>query len=191
MHHIQFDDERKTVRFDNDFIEIDLGGFGKGYALEKVKDILEKSPARSAFISFGESSIYAHGNHPAGDAWKIGINDYFTPGKSIHEFRVSNGSVSTSSNFYVDDAGSLRKHGHIINPFTGIVDEGMITVSVSAASPVLAEMLSTAFLSLGDEKIYEVINQYENIEVIKSDYSSGEAVVTRYDHSQQFEEIPF
>lgn len=184
MNHVLLDEERKTVRFTNEHIEIDLGGFGKGYALEKIKNILEHINTRSAFINFGESSIYAHGNHPAGGAWKIGINNYLEPGVSAYEFRVRNGSVSTSSNFFISDDGSLRKHNHIINPFTGSVDSGLIAVSVSARSPVLAEMLSTAFISLNDDKICDVISQYDDLEAIKTDYSSGEAVVTRFHNSE-------
>ncbi|MFZ5942133.1 MAG: FAD:protein FMN transferase, partial [Bacteroidota bacterium] len=54
---------------------LDPGGFGKGYALEKVKQILHKTKIPCAFISFGESSLYAHGHHPYGDFWIAGIND--------------------------------------------------------------------------------------------------------------------
>lgn len=178
--HLRLDSESRTISFENDQIELDLGGFGKGYALEKVKELLLDASVDQAFISFGESSILAIGNHPAGDKWRIGMNNYAEPGNSVHEFRVSNGSVSTSSNFYLGDDGKLRNHRHVIDPETGKPHEPFTSVSVSAESPVLAEMLSTAFLVSTDDKIQEVMKQYDNLEVIRVDYKSEGVKLTTF-----------
>ena len=186
---VHLDEEKSVVRFSSHMLEIDLGGFGKGYALEKVNGILDKSSVQSAFASFGESSVLAYGDHPAGGPWKIGMNNYSDPGKAAGEFLVSGGSVSTSSNFYLDDNGSLKNHSHIINPNTGEIDSNQMVVSVSAKSPVLAEMLSTAFLSMDDDEITGVINLYEDVTAIKADYSSGRPVICRYEKSEITEEI--
>ncbi len=184
LQHVNVDDEKKSVQFSNNQIEIDLGGFGKGYALEKIGELLSDSSVESAFISFGESSVLAAGNHPAGDSWKIGMNDYLNPGKSIHEFRVSGGSVSTSSNFFVADNGMLKNHRHVIDPKTGEPIEQLRSVSVCSESPLLAEMLSTAFLVLPEEKIEDIKEQYDNLEVISVDYESGEAIVKTFEELQ-------
>ncbi len=184
LQHVNVDDEKKSVQFSNNQIEIDLGGFGKGYALEKIGELLSDASVESAFISFGESSVLAAGNHPAGDSWKIGMNDYLNPGKSIHEFRVSGGSVSTSSNFFVADNGMLKNHRHVIDPKTGEPIEQLRSVSVCSESPLLAEMLSTAFLVLPEEKIEDIKEQYDNLEVISVDYESGEAIVKTFEELQ-------
>lgn len=184
LQHVNVDDEKKSVQFSNNQIEIDLGGFGKGYALEKIGELLSDASVESAFISFGESSVLAAGNHPAGDSWKIGMNDYLNPGKSIHEFRVNNGSVSTSSNFFVADNGMLKNHRHVIDPKTGKPIEQLRSVSVCTESPVLAEMLSTAFLVLSEEKIEDIKEQYDSLEVISVDYESGEAIVKTFEEQQ-------
>lgn len=177
MQNVELNEDHQTVRFKNEKTELDLGGFGKGYALEKVKQMIESSAVENAFISFGESSVLAMGDHPAGGAWKIGINDYKNPGNSIHEFEVSDGSVSTSSNFYLNDDGDLKHHRHVIDPKTGKVHEFFNAVSVSASSPILAEILSTACLLLPDEKIDELMEKYDDIEIIKVDYESEEPEV--------------
>ncbi|MCC5941792.1 MAG: FAD:protein FMN transferase [Balneolaceae bacterium] len=186
---VQLDEDNSVVRFGSHMLEIDLGGFGKGYALEKVKNILENSSVKSAFVSFGESSVLAFGNHPAGGFWKIGMNNYLKPGKTVAEFELSGGSVSTSSNFYLDDNGRLENHSHIINPKTGEIDSNQVAVSVSARSPLLAEMLSTAFLSMSDDEIEDVVNQYEEVSAAKADYSSGSPVITRYEKIEIAEDI--
>lgn len=180
MQHVELNEEEQTVRFKNELIELDLGGFGKGYALEKVKQMIERSAVEHAFISFGESSVLAMGEHPAGGKWKVGINDYKNPGNSIHEFKVSNASVSTSSNFYLSDDGELQNHTHIINPKTGKPHDHFTAASVLADSPILAEILSTACLLLPDEKIRELIQKYQDIEIIKVNYESKEPRVSEF-----------
>jgi thiamine biosynthesis lipoprotein len=180
MQHVELDEENQTVGFNSEKTELDLGGFGKGYALEKIKQMIESSAIKDAFISFGESSVLAMGEHPAGGAWKIGINDYTNPGNSIHEFEVSNGSVSTSSNFYLNDDGELQNHKHIINPKTGKPHDHFTAASVSASSPILAEILSTACLLLPDEKIRELMEKYDDIEIIKVDYEPKEPEVSEF-----------
>lgn len=177
MKHVDLDKKNRSVQFTNEIIELDLGAFGKGFALEKVKQMLQHSSANSAFISFGESSVLALGEHPAGGDWKIGINNYKNPGRSIHEFEVSGGSVSTSSNFYLNDDGELVNHRHVINPETGRIHEDFTAASVSAPSPILAEILSTACLLLPDEKIHDLLKKYEDIEVIKVDYEPDDPEV--------------
>lgn len=180
MEHVELDEESKTVRFTSNFVELDLGGFGKGYALEKVKQLVESSSVNDAFISFGESSILAMGNHPAGGSWRVGINDYMNPGSSIHEFEVDNASVSTSSSFYLDDEGELHIHDHVIEPQTGRMHNHCTAASVLAESPVLAEILSTACLLMPEEKIREMLEKYEEITVIKIDYEQEEPEVDQF-----------
>ncbi len=181
MQQIELSEAGKSIRYNSANLEVDLGGFGKGYALEKINEILVNLKVKCAFISFGESSVLAKGEHPAGGPWKIGINDYLKPGKSVYRFEINDGSVSTSSNFFLTDHGTLKNHMHVIDPFTGIPVEQCISVSVMAPSPVLAEMLSTAFLVMSDEKIFEVLDQYDDLEVIKINYESGKTRLKLYD----------
>jgi FAD:protein FMN transferase len=181
MHHLLLDEANKTIRFDNSHVEVDLGGFGKGYGLEKIREMLDNLRVSCAFISFGESSVLALGDHPAGGCWKIGVNDYTRPGFPAYRFDVNDGSVSTSSNFYVTDNGILKNHKHVIDPVTGLPVDECVSVSVMAQSPVLAEMMSTAFLVMPDEKIFEILDQYEGMEAVKINYESGEARLKMYE----------
>lgn len=182
MDKVILDETENSVTFGHEGIEIDLGGYGKGYALELLNKSLRKFSVESAFISFGESSILTRGHHPAGDHWQVGMNDYLNPGSSLHTFKVRDGSVSTSSNFYVDDRGKLQNHRHVISPFSGHPVGDFKSVSVCSGSPVLAEIFSTAFLVSSDEFIHTILQSEETglVDAIKADYTSGESVVTRF-----------
>lgn len=168
---IHLDKEHKTVRFSGPGVEIDLGGYGKGYALESVRVMLKRFGVRDAFVSFGESSVLTLGSHPAGDHWKVGINNYQKPGEALHTFALNEGSVSTSSNFYLDDSGTLINHRHVINPFSGYPVEECTAVSVSAPSAETAEALSTALL-VGEESLADHIRaQTGPCEILKVVYT--------------------
>lgn len=178
--HLLLDPDQRTAAFTRNGMEIDFGGLGKGYALEKIKEMILNTEAKSAFISFGESSVLALGEHPAGGAWKIGMNNYLDPGKTLHEFRLCGGSVSTSSNFRVNDSGRLVNHRHIIDPHSGKPWENLSAVSVHAESPLLAEMLSTACLVSESEKIRSLKEAYPEVDIVRADYWTPEVVVTSY-----------
>ena len=143
---IHIDDADRTVSFEHPEVEIDLGGFGKGYALTRVDDILTHHEVEHLFLSFGESSILTRGSHPAGPHWKIGLKDYRDSSRTMYNFSVNHASISTSSNFYVNDNGRLINHRHVIHPFTAYPIEACLTASVCSASAIEAEVLSTAYL---------------------------------------------
>jgi thiamine biosynthesis lipoprotein len=170
---IELNENDYSVFLNSTDAEIDLGGFGKGYALQKVYDQFMKFRIKDAFISFGESSILTLGAHPAGDHWQIGLNDYINPGQCAYKFTMNEGSVSTSSNFYVDDHNNLHNHRHVMNPFTGFPVEDFITVSVRAASPEIAEVLSTAFLVMPQHVIDLILTNVPECDIVKINYTAG------------------
>ena len=180
MEHLYLDKINKTVTFDNELIEIDLGGFGKGYALKNVEKLLRKYNVDIAFISFGESSILTAGHHPAGDCWKLGMNNFLNPGTSIHEFHLKNGSMSTSANFYLDNNKKLINNRHVIDPVRGVPIDDYIVVSVCAECPIIAEVLSTAFLASSDLMIKKTMKIVEGVKVAKVDYSSKIPTIKTY-----------
>ncbi|NJK84917.1 MAG: FAD:protein FMN transferase [Bacteroidales bacterium] len=91
---IDLNENQKSILFKRN-ISLDFGGFGKGYALKNIETILDRYPNSNFFISFGESSILARGNHPNGEGWKIGIKDFFSD-RILREITLHNTSVSLS-----------------------------------------------------------------------------------------------
>jgi len=180
MDQVELDEEKKSIHFQNDKVKIDFGGFGKGYALEKIKSILEKSSLENVFISFGESSIFAKGKRPDGNEWLVGIKDLYNSENSLHAFSLQNSSISTSSNFYVDDNGQLCNKINVINPFTKKTVEDLAIASVKSDSPLQAEILSTAFLVMDDEKIKEVLKNNNNVEAVKIKFIEKEPLINIY-----------
>jgi FAD:protein FMN transferase len=180
LNQIELNNEEKSIHFKSNKVKIDFGGFGKGYALEKIKPLLNRSSIGNAFISFGESSIMVKGKRPDGNDWQVGIKDILDKENSLHTFSFSDSSISTSSNYYVDDAGQLCKKINVISPFTKKPVEDVSVVSVKSDSPLQAEILSTAFLVMDDEQIFETIKKLNNVEAVKIFYNENKPLVKYY-----------
>jgi len=170
MEKLQFDEMARTLRFAADGMVLDLGGFGKGFALEGlVKHFREHGVAR-AFFSFGESSVTVIGSHPHGPAWPVGVANMFHPEIAVHTFDLCDASLSTSGTAPFNEIGGGRNFGHIINPRDGRPIEGYRTMSVAAPSAIDAEVLSTALLVTPENDRTEILSGYPGASAIEIVY---------------------
>lgn len=167
LHEIVLNEKNKSIFFKSEKVKIDFGGFGKGYALEKIKHLLDNSPIQNVFISFGESSILAKGQHPSGKKWQVGIKDLGNYKESVHVFELSDESISSSSNYYLDDSGQICRKINVIDPTTFKPADQLAIACVKSYSPLQAEILSTAFLVMNDNQIYETLKSIKGLEANK------------------------
>ena len=56
--HVLLDDSARTIRFDTDGVQLDLGGIAKGYAVDRVVEILRQRQIAAALVSAGGSTVY-------------------------------------------------------------------------------------------------------------------------------------
>ncbi|WP_455496764.1 FAD:protein FMN transferase [Coprobacter sp.] len=140
---ISFSESSNSLFFNSGDLRLDFGGYAKGYALNRIKEILDIYSVNSALINFGNSSVYAHGSHPYGSHWEIGIENPYG-NEPVGSVRLCSSSLSVSGNI----PGHFR---HIKNPHTGRYEESRKMVSVVARDPLIAEILSTT-LMIADEK---------------------------------------
>ncbi len=160
MDRLHLDPAERTVRLDTPEVKIDLGGFGKGYALGKVIPMLIEQGISRAFLSFGESSVSVIGGRSEEEAWKVGIEHLFREGESIHTFNLRDASLSTSGTGSTPQPREEARHGHVISPFTGYPVAGCRIMSVVSESPVEAEILSTALLVLEPERRADILKEW-------------------------------
>lgn len=130
---------------------IDLGGYAKGYATDRMVKILKAQGIRDAFISFGESSITALGHHPAGKNWKVAV----PAGRNHEEYPLHNESLSISGSFAPQENPPL--YGHIVSPVCGQAITGHQRAIVKGPTATRAEVLSTALLACASPKKQKAI----------------------------------
>jgi len=97
---IVLDPKALTVRFATKGVEIDPGGIGKGYAVDRMIGILKQFGVRSAMVSGGGSSIYALGTPPdESRGWRISIRNPKAPTQTVQEIFLKDESMSTSGSY--------------------------------------------------------------------------------------------
>lgn len=174
MEHIHYDDYAHSVQFKCKGLSIDLGGFGKGFALERLTGSLRAQGVEQAFLSFGESSITVLGAHPYGPSWPVGITNMFDPSQTVHTFQLQNASLSSSGTAPFNRMGGPRVFGQIIDPRNGRPVEGYRTISVTSPNGIEAEVLSTALLVTPEQDRAAVLSQFTAISALEIVYYSHE-----------------
>ena len=140
------------IRLRSDCIEIDLGGIGKGYAVDRALAILRSAGIRRALINAGGSSIAAMGAPPNRQGWPVlvGHNTLLLQGSSL----------STSQQ---DPA---IPHDGIVDPLRGAPAEGRTAVSVVAPSAALSDALSTTLVMLSIEEGRQLVAQFADVSAL-------------------------
>ena len=167
MERVHFDEAARTVRFESAAMSLDLGGFGKGYALDRIAEGLRSQGVEQALLSFGESSITVLGAHPHGPAWPVGIADLFEPSRTVHTFHLKDASISSSGTAPFNRMAGPGEHGpvagRIIAPHNGRPIEGFRTMSAATLSATDAEVLSTALLVTPESKRAALLAQFSSV----------------------------
>jgi thiamine biosynthesis lipoprotein len=139
--HICLDSTTQTVRFDRLGMEINPGGIGKGYAVDRMVDILKQRGFGIALVTASRSSICGLGAPPEEPkGWRVDIRDPKSPSKAGAEVFLKNMSMSTSGTYEKMFWAEGRTYSHIIDPRTGYPTQSMLLVSVIAPGTLDSEV---------------------------------------------------
>jgi thiamine biosynthesis lipoprotein len=167
---VEFDFDNHKIRFKTDGVEFDLGGIGKGIALDSIKPILQIQGVKNAIVSFGESSILALGNHPNGKSWPLGIRNPNNMNEYLHVFNTSNETVTTSATIFSTDDGEVKKRKHIISPVTGFPVDSDKLISVKSESATMGEFISTTWLILPENDKIILSEKLKKVEILEVNF---------------------
>jgi thiamine biosynthesis lipoprotein len=133
----------------NGGIDIDLGGIGKGYALDKAFEILEDWSIENAFIHSGTSTVLAAGSpsggKPGEKGWQVGVAAGWEKSSPVNKIILKDRALSGS--------GKEIKGEHIIDPFDGGPAQGHVSAWVSHPAAAEADALSTAFIVMDTDEV--------------------------------------
>lgn len=167
-----------TVFLKEKGMKIGFGAIGKGYAADKVKELLVSKQVPAGMIN-ASGDITTWGTKATGEKWLIGVDHPRSNGKIFTWLPLIESSVSITGNLvrYVSFNG--KKYTHYIDPKSGYPTSGISKVTVLAKRAELCDALSSAVYILGKDKGISMINQLGDTEVIIVDkfnqmfYSNG------------------
>lgn len=155
--------ENSMLRSENPNIQIDLGGYAKGYALKRAKKILEANQISNALINIG-GNILAMGKKGK-QFWKVGIQ-HPRENMAFASIELKPGwSIGTSGDYQRYFISNNKRYSHLINPFTGYpvhhTQSATIIIPPKENSEVLSDVLSKPiYLSPKEDKV-KLANQLQ------------------------------
>jgi len=135
---------------------VDLGGVGKGYALDRLAELFPDWEIENAILHSGQSTVLAVGKETQSTGWKVELRNPLISEKSYGTVCLSDMSLSGS--------GVSGKPTHIIDPRTGTsVDEENLASWALAPSAALSDALSTALMVMSSREIEDYCNRHPDI----------------------------
>jgi thiamine biosynthesis lipoprotein len=165
----QFNDMNDDLLiFDNNYLKlnrknsmIDLGGIGKGFALDECFKILSENGIKHAAIEFG-GDVRVMGGMPNNLPWKIFFDKRlykFLDDKELF-FDLFDGSIAVSGG-YLKKSFNTSLH-HIVNPYSLGSNENYLFIAVLGEKSVVCDSLSTAFFNMDLDMIKKSILKFPN-----------------------------
>lgn len=160
-------------------LEIDLSAVAKGYAVDRVVQLLNELGAEDVFVEIG-GEVSVSGNK-AGQWWKVGIQmpDAVTDSVLIaHSLNVGGGndrSMATSGDYrnYFEVDGI--RYSHTIDPRTGRpIEHPLASVTVVTETCMAADAWATALNVVGPEQSLQLAKA-EGLDVLIVSRNAAEA----------------
>jgi thiamine biosynthesis lipoprotein len=135
-------------------IRLDLGGIGKGYAVDRMAEVLDEWDIRQALLHGGHSSVLALDAPPGRDGWPLTL-----------------GARTLAAERRAFSASGIRTQGdHIVDPRTGLPANGRVAawvslkLDISPSPSAVAEAYSTAFMILPAAEVETIRTRHPGLE---------------------------
>jgi thiamine biosynthesis lipoprotein len=177
------DEKNMTVRFAVKGMKVDLGGIGKGYAVDKSVEVMKKQGAIGGMVDLG-GNIRCFGRPPRGqESWRVGLQDPNVGPDDMDSSRIllvltlTDQSVATSGDYrrFVRVQGA--KQSHIIDTGTGKGANKLVSDTIIAPDATTADALSTAVNVLGPDKGLALIERLPDTEAILIPSGNGTSTI--------------
>ena len=183
---LELDPEESIVRATSGGVRVDLGGIGKGFAVDLMAELLEEWGLGAALVHGGFSSVLALEPPPDHDGWPLTLSDPADPARQL--VRLSVGQTALG-------ASGVRKKDHIVDPHTGAPVRRRLAAWATvprprepapeptgehsqprAAAGAVTDALATAFMLLPGEDIERFCQRSPGLEAWILDESSANGV---------------
>lgn len=175
--HLQLLPKTMAVRFRRPGMRVDLGGIGKGHAVDRGIAVLQQRGVERAMVNAGGDTRIIGDRF--GRPWVVGIRNPDDEGKVALRLPLTDTAISTSGDYerYFEEDG-VRYH-HILDPQTGKSARKVRSVTILADTATRTDALTKSVFIMGAEAGIAFINTLEGVDAIAIDpagkvsYSKG------------------
>jgi len=151
MNLIKLNETDFTVELLRSPMKIDLGGIGKGYALDRMAELLREWSIDIALLHGGYSSVLALNASANTNGWPVTLSNPRNRKQTLAYLYLQNQAMSGSG---------LQWCRHIIDPRQAKPVEGKLAAWVCAADAATADALSTAFMVMTPDEIQQYCSRH-------------------------------
>jgi FAD:protein FMN transferase len=159
---LEIDADTFAIRAAASGVRVDLGGIGKGYAVDLMAELLDEWGLDRVFVHAGFSSALALAPPEGCDGWPLTLSDPAEPARVLTRLSMRQAALSASG---------VRKGDHIVDPHTRAAVRGRLAAWVALPRPAsrevaesghsglrlapaaVADALTTAFMVMGVDRI--------------------------------------
>jgi thiamine biosynthesis lipoprotein len=160
-------------------LRIDLGGIGKGFALDQMAELLHEWSIDTALLHGGYSSVLALDAPFGMKGWPLILSNPSNRGQTLAHLSLRRRAVSGSG---------LLKGPHIIDPRTAQPVEGKRAAWACSDNAAVADALSTAFMIMTPKEVENYCRVYKNVlaMVIVTNPQSGRDSILHFGQWDEF-----
>lgn len=165
---VELDPANRRVTLPQKGMQINLGGIGKGEAIDRIAHRLQSLGVKDFLIHAGQSSVRACGNQfesaydsyetESGHAdasppgWLVGIAHPTKPNRRLAGIWLCDSALTTSGSGKQFFHHRGRRYGHVIDPRTGQPAGNLLSLSLLTDNAVEGDALATALFVMGQDE---------------------------------------
>ena len=170
-------DVDQTIQYRIPGTEINLGGIGKGDAIDRAAQTIAALQIDNFVIQGGQSSVLALGDASAADpenassnhrpiGWQVGLSHPTLPNVRLAEITLRNQALGTSGTGRQGFFHQGKRYGHIIDPRTGWPSSHWLSTTVITSSAARSDALATAFFVMDAASVERFCAQHSDVQAI-------------------------
>lgn len=178
-HQLRLDEVQYTVQQPAKAVKVDLGGIGKGYAVDRMGALLREWGVDIVLIHGGFSSVLALGSPAGTKGWPVRLSNPENHGERLACLYLQRRALGGSG---------LQRGRHIIDPHTARAVEGRLAAWACAADAAVADALSTAFMVMSPEQVRQYCLSHSEVSamIIIEEQETKERKILRYGHWKDY-----